>query len=119
MAALAYPLWFAVFPMVYITPDKRNQPFLRFHAYQGAAIGLFGVVGLSFMRLLLGVLFRWLILFDILLYPVLKFAEYGVLLAMLIGALSAWGGRRVEFPFISQAVRNLFPEERAIEPTES
>lgn len=111
MAALAYPLWFAVFPMVYITPDKRNNPFLRFHAYQGAALGLLGVIGLSTIRLFLGILFRWLILFDVLLYPVLKFAEYGVFVAMALGALAAWRGQETDIPYLSQAVRDLFAKE--------
>ena len=69
MAALAYPFWFAVFPLVYMAPDKRRNPFLRFHAYQGAALGLFGVVGLSVCRAVLSFFFRWFILFDVLLYP--------------------------------------------------
>ena len=45
MAALAYPFWFVIFPLIYMTPDKRNEPFLRSHSYQGAVLGVMGVVG--------------------------------------------------------------------------
>lgn len=110
MAALAYPFWFAVFPMVYVAPDKRNNPFLRFHAYQGAALGIFGIVGLSLMRAVLGFFFRWLIIFDVLLYPLLRFGEWAVLGLMAYGALMAWTGRYATIPYISSAVRSLFSE---------
>jgi hypothetical protein len=111
MAALAYPFWFAVFPMVYVAPDKRTNPFLRFHAYQGAALGLFGVVGLSLVRAVLGFFFRWLILFDVLLYPLLRFAEWTVMFAVLYGALMAWMGRSATIPYLSSAIRSLFADE--------
>ncbi len=110
MAALAYPFWFAVFPLVYIAPDKRQNPFLRFHAYQGAALGLFGVVGLSILRALLGFFFRWFILFDVLLYPLLKCGEWVVMAAVLYGAVAAWRGRYANLPYISDAVRSLFKD---------
>ena len=114
MAALAYPLWFAVFPLVYVAPDKRANPFLRFHAYQGAALGLFGIVGLSLVRAVLGFFFRWLILFDVLLYPILKFGEWMVLATVLYGALMAWRGRYATIPYLSAAVHGLFEDENQL-----
>jgi hypothetical protein len=111
MAALAYPLWFAVFPMVYVAPDKRRNPFLRYHAYQGAALGLFGIVGLSLVRTVLGMFFRWLILFDVLLYPLLRCAEWAVLALVVYGAVMAALGRRAPMPYITGAVDALFADE--------
>lgn len=111
MAALAYPLWFAVFPLVYVAPDKRSNPFLRFHVYQGAALGLVGIVGLSLVRAVLGFFFRWLILFDVLLYPLLRFGEWVVLLAALYGAVMAWMGKTTNIPYLSSAVTSLFADE--------
>lgn len=110
MAALAYPFWFAVFPLVYMAPDKRRNPFLRFHAYQGAALGLFGVVGLSVCRAVLSFFFRWFILFDVLLYPLLRCGEWLVMGAVLYGAFMAWRGRYANLPYLSDAVRGLFED---------
>jgi len=107
MAALAYPFWFAVFPLVYMTPDKRNNPFLRFHCYQGALLGLWGVVGLSVFRAVLSLFVRWFILFDVLLYPVLKGLEWLVLGLVLYGALWASRGLIAEIPYLSNFVRSL------------
>ena len=112
MAALAYPFWFAVFPLVYVAPDKRQNPFLRFHAYQGAALGLFGIVGLSIFRAVLSLFFRWFILFDVLLYPLLKLGEWLVLGAVLYGAFSAWRGGYANIPYLSGAIRSLFEDGR-------
>ena len=107
MAALAYPFWFAVFPLVYMTPDKRNEPFLRFHAYQGALLGFVGVVGLSLFRAILSIFVRWFILFDVLLFPILKMAEWGVLILVIYGAVWAFRGKFAEIPYVSGFVRSL------------
>ena len=117
MAALAYPFWVVVFPLVYMTPDKRNQPFLRFHCYQGAALGLVGVVGLSVLRTLLALAVRWFILFDVLLYPLLKAAEYGVMALMLYGAVFALQGRTAYIPYLSGFVKSLGPDSKSPEPS--
>ena len=111
MAALAYPFWFAVFPMVYVAPDKRNNPFLRLHVYQGAALGLLGIVGLSLIRAVLGFFFRWLILFDVLLYPLLRCGEWAVLALVVYGAAMAWMGRSAFIPYLTPAVNSLFADE--------
>lgn len=107
MAALAYPFWFIVFPLVYMTPDKRNVPFLKFHAYQGAALGLCGVAGLSLVRTVLSLMFRWFILFDILLFPLLKILEWVVLMLVVYGAISAFSGKYAEIPVLSGFIRSL------------
>lgn len=107
MAALAYPFWFAIFPLVYMTPDKRHDPFLRFHTYQGAVLGMFGIVGLSLIRALLSTVVRWFILFDVLLYPVLKMAEYGVLALAIYGAVWALRGKHASIPYVTDFVRSL------------
>lgn len=113
MAALAYPFWFAVFPLVYMTPDKRNQPFLRFHAYQGVTLGLAGVVGLSIFRAVLSLFVRWFILFDVLLFPVLKMAEWFVFLLVVYGAVWAFRGKYAEIPYLSSFVRSLSKSEES------
>lgn len=107
MAALAYPFWFVVFPLIYMTPDKRNDPFLKFHAYQGALIGLFGVAGLSLIRAALSLLVRWFILFDVLLYPLLKVAEWGVLAVAAYGTVCAFQGKLAKVPFLTDLVSSL------------
>lgn len=118
MAALAYPFWFVVFPLIYMTPDKRKDPFLRFHSYQAAILGFCGVAGLSLLRTVLSTLVRWFILFDVLLYPILKMAEWGVLLCVIYGGLSAFFGKKAEIPFLSSFVRSLSePEAPAVENT--
>lgn len=119
MAALAYPLWFAVFPMVYVAPDKRNNPFLRTHAYQGAALGLVGIVGLSLVRAVLGFFFRWLILFDVLLYPLLRGAEWLVLALVVYGAAMGGMGRYAPMPYITRWVQALFADEDGEKETAS
>ncbi len=95
-----------------MAPDKRQDPFLRFHAYQGAALGLLGIVGLSVFRAVLSLFFRWFILFDVLLYPLLKCGEWLVLGAVLYGAISAWRGGYARLPFLSDAIRSLFEDVR-------
>lgn len=107
MAALAYPFWFVIFPLIYMTPDKRNDPFLRSHSYQGAIIGFLGVVGMSVFRALLALVVRWFILFDILLYPVLKAAEYGIFALMIYGAVFGLLGKNANLPYISDFVKTL------------
>lgn len=118
MAALAYPLWFAVFPMVYVAPDKRNNPFLRYHAYQGAALGLFGIVGLSLVRAVLGFFFRWLILFDVLLYPLLRCGEWVVFALVVYGAVMAAAGRSAPMPYITRAIGSLLADEQESVPAD-
>lgn len=98
--------------MVYVAPDKRNNAFLRFHAYQGAAVGLFGVVGLSLVRALLAFLLRWMILLDVLAYPALRLAEWSVLGLALYGMIMAWSGRYGDIPYLSGAIRSLFDGEQ-------
>ena len=113
MAGLAYPFWFVVFPLIYMTPDKRNDPFLRSHSYQGAILGFFGVIGLSVLRALLCTVFRWFILFDVLLYPVLRAAEYGLLALVAYGTIFALLGKYASIPYVSDFVKSLNerPEE--------
>ncbi len=115
MAALAYPFWFAVFPLIYVTPDKRNDPFLRFHAYQGLLLGLVGVVGMSLLRAVLSFVVRWLILLDVLLYPLLRAGEYAVMFAMVYSAVFALLGKRAEIPFLSEFVRSLHAQTNSPE----
>lgn len=107
MAALAYPFWFVIFPLVYMTPDKRRIPFLHFHAFQGAALGLFGVFGLTLLRTFLGFFVRWLILFDVLLYPVMRMAEYGVMALMVYGTVQAARGVYAKIPYLTDFVLSL------------
>lgn len=107
MAALAYPFWFVIFPLIYMTPDKRNDPFLRAHSYQGAVLGFLGVVGLSVLRAFLTMVLRWFILFDVLLYPVLKAAEYGVMAMMAYGAVFALMGKKATIPYVTDFVKSL------------
>ena len=111
MAALAYPFWFAVFPLVYMTPDKRHNKFLRFHTFQGAALGLWGIAGLSLFRAVLSFFVRWFILLDVLLYPMLRLLEYGVLALVVYGAVWAYRGRYAEIPHLSNFVRSLSRED--------
>ena len=107
MAALAYPFWFLVFPLVYMTPDKRYIPFLKFHAYQGAALGLWGVAGLSLFRAVLSLMVRWFILFDVLLFPLLKMLEWLVLALVAYGTVWAYQGKYAEIPYLSDFVRSI------------
>ena len=107
MAALAYPFWFVLFPLIYMTPDKRNDPFLREHSFQGAVIGFGGVFGLTVLRTVLSIFVRWFVLFDLLLFPLLKILEWGVLALLLYGAFGAYSGKSVEIPFVSSFVRSL------------
>lgn len=107
MAALAYPFWFVVFPLIYMTPDKRNNAFLHFHSFQAAALGLIGVFGLTVLRTILGFFVRWFILFDVLLYPAMRMAEYAVFGLMIFGAVQAWRGAYADIPYLSDFVRAL------------
>lgn len=114
MAALAYPFWFVIFPLVYMTPDKRNDPFLRFHTYQAATLGMLGVVGMSVLRAILSLVVRWFIIFDVLLYPALKVGEYAVLAMAVYGAIGAFQGRCPKLPYISSFVSSLTPKSSGV-----
>lgn len=115
LAALAYPFWYLVFIMVYLSPRKQKSRFLRYHAYQGLFLGLLvwggGIVAWTAAEIV-GKVF---VLFGLLLYPLLKLLNLAAFVMTAWATLAAWMGRWVEIPYITEFARPFVDEG---EPTE-
>ena len=112
LGALAYPFWYVVFPLIYMTPDKREDPFLRYQAYHALITGLalwVGGIGLYTGAALLGKVF---ILFGVLLYPITKMFGFVSLGVTLYCMLMAWSGRYPKLPWVTDFALSIIDEPR-------
>lgn len=112
LGALAYPFWYVVFPLIYLAPDKREHPFLRYHAYHGLLTGLglwVGGVGLYTGAALIG---KFFILFGILLYPVTRIFGLFSLLVTLYCMGMAWTGRYPKLPYVTEFALSIIDEPK-------
>ncbi len=101
MAALAYPFWYLVFPLIYMTPDKRHDPFLRHHAYHALFLGLGLWVGGVLLHTGLALIGKIFVLFSLLLYPLVKLVSWAALGVTLYSMLVAWQGKNLNLPYLS------------------
>lgn len=109
-AALCYPFWFVAFPIFSISTERQAKPFVKFHAYQGLALGLLIWLGGITLWHLAAVFGRF-ILFGLLLYPALKLAEWVAFFTTLFSAAGAWLGYQPKIPFITDFVHSVISED--------
>jgi hypothetical protein len=111
-AALAYVYWYVAFPIYLLSPRYQQRPFLRYHLFHALVLGLvvfWGGVALWTVSAMLGQFG----LFGLLLYPVLRLSEWAALGLTAYAAFSAWMGRQVEIPYITEFVRPYLQEKRS------
>ena len=102
-SALAYPFWYITFPVFLLSKDRQSSQFTRYHCYQGFFLGLaLWLAGITLWNVS-GFLGKF-ILFGLLLYPLLRLAEWVALGLTVYSAASAWLGRKVHLPFVSDFV---------------
>lgn len=104
LAALSYPFWYMAFPIFLLAPRFQQRPFIKYHVYQGLALGLLILWGGVTLWTTAAVLGKFG-LFGLLLYPFLKLAEWGALLVTVYAAAGAWLGNRIELPYVTEFVR--------------
>lgn len=109
LAALAYPFWYMAFPIFLLAPRFQQRAFLKYHVYQGLALGLVILWGGVTLWTTAAVLGKFG-LFGLLLYPFLKLAEWAAFLATGYASVGAWLGNRTELPYITEFVRPLLHE---------
>lgn len=117
LAALSYPFWYMAFPIFLLAPRFQQRPFIKYHVYQGLALGLtilWGGVTLWTTAAVLGKFG----LFGLLLYPFLKLAEWSAFLVTVYAAAGAWLGNRTELPYITEFVRPFLHERAKGTPSE-
>ena len=116
LAALAYPFWYLVFVMVYLSPRQQKSRFLRYHAYQGLFLGLLIWVGGILVWTAAEIVGKVLIIFGLLLYPLLKLLHLGAIAVTAWATIQAYLGAWVEIPFVTEFARPFVdesePEER-------
>ena len=109
-SALSYPFWYVTFPVFSLSRDRQASSYTRYHVYQGLFLGLalwLGGIALWNISAILG---RF-ILFGLLLYPMLRLAEWVALLSTVYSAISAWLGYKVRLPFISKFTEPFLLEQ--------
>jgi hypothetical protein len=110
-AALAYFYWYVAFPVYLVTPRFQQRPFLRYHMFHALILGLvvfWGGVALWTVGALIGKLGA----FGLLLYPILRLAEWGAVLVTGYAAVQAWLGKQAEIPFVTEFVRPFLEEKK-------
>lgn len=108
-SALAYPYWYVAFPVFMLSARQQKSEYLRYHMFQGLVLGLalfWGGVSLW----TLGAVIGRLGLFGLLLYPILKLAEWVGFGVVVYATVSAWLGKRCQIPFVTEFVRPLLHE---------
>lgn len=103
-AALAYPYWYIAFPIFLLAPRYQQRPFLRYHLYHALALGLLVFWGGVTLWTLSAIVGRFG-LFGLLLYPMLKLAEWGAFGFTVYAAINAFLGKKAELPFVTEFVR--------------
>lgn len=109
LAALAYVYWYVAFPVYLAVPRYQRNSFLKYHMYHALVLGLgvlWGGVALWTISAVLGRAG----LFGLLLYPVLRAAEWLALGVTVYAALQAWFGKRVQLPYVTEFVRPMLQE---------
>lgn len=100
-SALSYPFWYVTFPVFMLSRDRQASRYTRYHVYQGLFLGLglwLGGIALWNVSAILGKF----ILFGILLYPLIRLAEWAALGLTLYAAAAAWLGYKVSLPFVTK-----------------
>lgn len=89
LAALGYPLWLPVAIIALLIDPYKDEPFTRFHAMQGLALGL----AASLLSVILGMT----VILAILSVPL----GIAVLVYQIVLAIKAYNGEYFEVPIIS------------------
>ncbi|MCA9793722.1 MAG: DUF4870 domain-containing protein [Candidatus Eremiobacteraeota bacterium] len=110
LATLAYPFWYLVYPLIYMTPDKRNDPFLRHHAYHALFMGLGLWVGGILLHTGVAIIGKFFIVFGILLYPFVKLLGYAAIGLTAYAMLTAWQGKKLSLPYLSEFAEPFISE---------
>ncbi|MBI3926298.1 MAG: DUF4870 domain-containing protein [Armatimonadetes bacterium] len=110
LATLAYPFWYLVFPMIYLSPHRQHSPFLRYHAYHALFLGLGLWVGGVVAWTTAAFIGKIFFLFGLLLYPILLLLKWMALLLTLYCMISAWQGRTQYVPYITEFSRPFVEE---------
>lgn len=110
LAALAYPFWYLVFPLIYMTPDKRNDRFLRDHAYQALFLGMGLWVGEITLYTAAALIGKFLVIFGVLLYPLLRLAGLAGVLLTFYCMFIAWQGKLLRLPYLTEFARPFIDE---------
>ena len=100
-SSLSYPFWYVTFPVFLLSQERQASAYTRYHAYQGLFLGLtlwIGGIALWNVSAILGKF----ILFGLLIYPLLRLAEWAALLVTVYSAAMAWLGYKFRLPFISK-----------------
>jgi uncharacterized membrane protein len=105
-AGLSYPFWFVCFPIFLISEKRQANPFLRFHAYQAVVLGLMFWLGGIAMWNVAAILGRF-ILFGLLLYPMLKLAEWLAFLTVVFSSAGAWLGYCPRIPGVTAFAESM------------
>lgn len=111
-AALAYIYWFVAFPVYLVSPRYQGRPFLRYHLYHALGLGLVVYWGGIILWTVAAVLGKFG-LFGLLLYPVLRLAEWLALGVTGYAAFSAFRGKQPQIPFLTELVRPYLEEKNS------
>ncbi len=95
LAALSYPLWFPVGLIAILIDPYKGEKFVKFHAWQGMALG-----GIAWLISMVGAP-----LFGLGLIVGVAALVYQIFLA-----IKAWGGEYVEVPLIYGLIKGLAGE---------
>ena len=106
LAALAYPYWYIAFPVYLLSNRYQSREYVRYHVFQGLLLGLVVLWGGAVLWTTAAILGKFG-LFGLLLYPILKLAEWGARLTTLYAAFMALSGKKVELPYITEFVRPM------------
>lgn len=114
VAALSYPFWFVISPMVLFS-EKKKEPFVHFHALQALIFGSISTAGLLVSLFVMYLLFRLLsilpggialgaVLFIVFFsaYLILLLADF---LLILYYAYRTFQGETFSIPFVTPFVR--------------
>lgn len=115
-AALAYPYWYVAFPVYLLAPRFQQNAFLRYHLFHALVLGLWVFWGGALLWAASAILGR-LALFGLLLYPLLKLAEWLAFGVTLYGAFTAFAGKKVYLPFVTDLVRPYLKESESTPPS--
>lgn len=115
-SALSYPFWYVTFPVFMLSRDRQTSRYTRYHVYQGLFLGLalwLGGIALWNVSAIIG---RF-VLFGLLLYPLMRLAEWAALGLTVFSAAGAWLGYQVKLPFVSKFAQPFQQDLDSPKPT--
>lgn len=101
IATLAYPFWYLVFPMVYLTPQRGHSRFVIYHTYHAFFLGLGLWLGGITIYTAAAIIGKIIGIFSVLLYLFLPILKWGALGVTAYCMLCAWNGQTQYLPYIT------------------